>query len=469
MQSVQLAIVGGGIAGLSAAWYAQQKGINYTLLEASGRWGGKIKTEKVTTAYGEIIIEHGPDSFITQKPWAAQLATQLGIENRLLGTNDERRRTYVLNRGQLTDLPDGVMLIVPTRFLPFAMSRLISPLGKLRMGLEVFLPARMDDEDESLANFVRRRLGSEALDKLAEPLMSGIYNTDAESQSLLATFPRFREMEKKYGSLTRGMLEARKNRPPSTGKKLSMFTSFIDGMGEFVDEIVAQLTGDIRLDTGVKQIQQNSSGYIVTLSDETTIHAENVLLALPAYATASLLQPLAPTAAKHLDSIRYVGTGTVSLAYRKADISRPIEGFGVVIPRSEARNINAITVSSIKFDHRAPHDLVLMRVFFGGARTPHTFNLKDDDLLRVVRDELSDLIGVDTDPLMTRIVRNQRATPQYDVGHLDNVQAIENNLPENLYITGSAYRGVGVPDCVHQAQQVIDMMNVSEGVVVDSY
>src|SRR5690606_10942624 len=200
-------IVGGGITGLSAAWALQKRSVPYVLLEQSGRWGGKIQTEYVD---GEgdtpFVIECGPDSFLTQKPWALQLALEIGLQDRLLGTNDHLRQTFVLNKGKLTPLPDGVMLIVPTKFAPFVTSPLISWPGKLRLAQELFLPARQDDADESLADFVRRRLGDEVLDKLAEPLLAGIYNTEAERQSLLATFPRFRELEKRYGSLTRGMI-----------------------------------------------------------------------------------------------------------------------------------------------------------------------------------------------------------------------------------------------------------------------
>lgn len=447
-------IVGGGITGLSAAWYLQKAGVPYALLEQSVRWGGKIRTEHVD-GYGDapFVVEAGPDSFLTQKPWALELALELGLAGRLLGTNDHLRNTFVLNRGRLTPLPDGVMLIVPTRFRPFVTSPLISWAGKLRLAQEWFLPARTDDADESLADFVRRRLGDEVLDKLAEPLLAGIYNTEAEKQSLLATFPRFREIEKKYGSLTRGMLAAQQQRRSAPPSKYSVFTSFKSGMIELVDGLLSRLNGDLCLNTGVRFITRNADdSYTLSLSDNSQLKTDHIILTTPAYVTARLLADVCDIAADMLADIRYVSTGTVSLAYKRADIAHPLNGFGVVIPRSEKRPINAITWSSTKFNHRAPEGYALLRVFFGGSRTPESFDLNDADLLQTVQSELRTIMGLDAAPLFTRINRWREANPQYDVGHLDRVNALEATLPPGIHVTGSAFRGIGVPDCVHQAK-----------------
>lgn len=456
MTQTTLAIIGGGIAGLSAAYYAQQHNIDYTLLEASSGWGGKIKTDVIPTESGDVVVEWGPDSFITQKPWALQLARELGLEDELLGTNDDKRQIYVLSNGRLKTLPDGMMLIIPTRFMPFALSPLISPLGKVRMGLESLIPAKQDNEDESLADFIRRRLGQEALDKLAEPLMSGIYNTDAETQSLLATFPRFRMIEQKYGSLTKGMLAAKKHQPPPTGKKMPMFMSFTNGMQTLVSALVDALDGDLRLNTSVQCIDYSDDGYTLQLNDGESLQAQHILLTTPSYVSARVLQSIAPTIATQLQQIEYVDTGTVSLVYRKADLAQLPDGFGVVIPRSEKRHINAITVSSTKFDSRAPDDLLLLRVFYGGARTPQTFAQDDETLLQVVQDELADILNITAEPLLSRIIRTKQATPQYTVGHGERVQIMEDALPDGLWLAGSAFHGVGVPDCVHQSQVVVD-------------
>ena len=459
-----IAIIGGGIAGLSAAWYLQQQHINYTLFEEGSRWGGHILTERVETPAGSFVVEAGPDSFITQKPWGVQLARELGLADRLLGTNDKMRKVYVLNRGKPTPMPDGVLLIVPTRFMPFALSPLISPLGKLRMGLDLIIPPKRDGKDETLADFVRRRLGSEALDKIAEPLLSGIYNSEAEKQSLLATFPRFRDLEVKHGSLTRGMLASRRNAnnakpaagsPGSNGHKpMSAFMSLRGGTGELVEALVTQLTGDLRLNTRVERLARGSEGgYILRTTSGEMVRADAVILAVPAYVAEKLARDVAPDVAQGLSGIRYVSTGTISLAFPMADIRRPLAGFGLVVPTSERRPINAITWSSLKFDDRAPAGYALLRVFFGGSRSPQSMELDDAALLATVRGQLRELMGIEAAPLFQRIYRWHLSNAQYDVGHLERVAALEAALPAGLYLTGSPYRGVGLPDCIRQSQE----------------
>jgi oxygen-dependent protoporphyrinogen oxidase len=464
-------IVGGGITGLATAYYLQKEAaqagrpLRYVLVEGSERVGGKILTEQVdgfgTTPF---VLEAGPDSFITQKPWALQLAREIGLSEQLLGTNDHLRKTYVLHKGKPTPLPDGVLLIVPTRFAPFALSPLISPLGKLRMALDLLIPRRSDDEDETMAEFVRRRLGDEALDKIAEPLLSGIYNAEAEKQSLLATFPRFREIEKQHGSLIRGMLAGRANQGTNKSattsdstKPLSAFVSFRGGAQALVDALRPKLTGEVCVGSGVQSVLARSQAagarYELHLSDGTTLLAQQVVLATPAFVSAELLKVLAPDATKLLAAIRYVSTGTISLGFRRADVRHPLNGFGVVIPRSEARPINAITWSSTKFNGRAPADHVLLRVFYGGSRNREIVDRSDEDLLAVARRELDLLLGIDATPVLHRIYRWHNATPQYDVGHLARVDAMEAALPTGIHLTGSPYHGIGIPDCVHQAQR----------------
>jgi oxygen-dependent protoporphyrinogen oxidase len=468
VSSYEVAIVGGGITGLSAAWFLQGEAktngveLSYTLLEQSDRWGGKIYTEETGEhADGSFVVEGGPDSFITQKPWAFQLAHELGIADRLLPTNDDMRQVFVFSKGRPVPLPDGVMLIVPTKIKPFALSPLLSPLGKLRMGMDLFIPSKRDGEDETLAQFIQRRLGAEALDKIAEPMMSGIYNAEAERQSLLATFPRFRALEEKHGSLIRGMLASRRSRanavaPSANGrpKPASVFISFQNGMRELVDELQSRLTGECQLGTTVETIRPRiRGGYELTLHDGRRIRAEAVILAVPAYVAADLVESIAPEAAEGLAGIRYVSTGTISLAFKHDQISHLIKGFGMVIPRSENRAINAITFSSVKFNRRAPEGYVLMRAFFGGSRHPEMMQIDDPALLAIVRQELATLLQIEAEPIFHRIYRWFRANPQYDVGHLDRVTQIEAALPDGLFVTGSPYRGIGIPDCVHQAQQ----------------
>ena len=471
-----VAVVGGGITGLAVAHYLQEAAlqqslrIGYSLIESTDRLGGKLVTEEVE-GYGDrsFVVEGGPDSFITQKPWALGLARELGLQDRLVGTNDSQRKVFVLNRGRPTPLPDGVLLIVPTKFMPFALSPLISPIGKLRMGMDLFIAPKRDDEDETLADFISRRLGTEALDKIAEPLMSGIYNAEAERQSLMATFPRFRVLEQMHGSLIKGMLASRKmrNKPgspgssvPQNGRPTSIFMSLQDGIYELAAALAGRLTGDVMLGSGVRSIRRRPDDrYALELSGMlhgVEIVADSVILTTPSYVAADLLGELAPGAAELLRQIRYVSTGTISFGFRTQDLRGASDGFGVVIPRSEHRPVNAVTFSSTKFDHRAPEGFSLLRVFFGGSRSPETMDLDDDELVRVVRQQLLDILGVDAEPVFHRIYRWPRANPQYDIGHLDLVDSIDAALPKGLYVTGSPYRGVGIPDCVHQARIIAE-------------
>jgi oxygen-dependent protoporphyrinogen oxidase len=467
-----VAIVGGGISGLSTAWYLQQQAaragmeLRYTLLEQSDRWGGKIRTDQVDGSGGEpFVIEAGPDSFLTQKPWALELATELGLSNRLLDTNDAQRKVFVLKKGKLLPLPDGVMMIIPTEFWPFIASPLISWPGKLRMGLDFLIPPRTDGQDETIAGFVSRRLGAEAVDRLAEPLMSGIYNAEADRQSVLATFPRFREVEEKYGSLIRGMVAARKARKNAPRPEHAMFVSLRGGTQELIDALVPRLTGDLRLGAGVDRLSQREGGYHLRLSDGTTLDTGMVILTTPAYTAGKLVRDLALKAAELLKAVRYVSTGTISLGFRREEIKHPLDGFGLVIPRSEQRPINAITWTSTKFNHRASENHALLRVFFGGSRRADMMQKDDAELLRIAVGELKALMGIDAEPVLLRIYRWYEANPQYDAGHLERVSAIEADLPPGLYVTGSAYRGIGIPDCVHQAQQtatrVIDACRIA--------
>ncbi len=467
MTAQRVVIVGGGIAGLSAAWYVQREAaragleVALTVLEASDRWGGKVLTEHVDGLADEpFVVEGGPDSFMTQKPWAMELARELGLGDRLLGTNDRKRSTYVLVRGKPIPLPEGVMLIVPTRLKPFALSPLISPLGKLRMALDLFIPARRDEEDETLAEFVTRRLGAEALDKIAEPLMSGIYNADPTLQSVQATFPRFHQIEREHGSLIRGMLAARK---PSAARPLGqpksrvpMFMSLLGGTQELIDALVRGIQGDLRLGASVSSVERSQAGFSVTTAAGETLSADAVILTTPARVSAQLVAAFAPEAAAGLRAIRYLSTGAISLAYAAGQIQRPLPGFGLVIPRSERRPINAITISSTKFDHRAPAGYALLRVFFGGSRSPETMDAGDDALLDLVRNELRSILGIEDAPLFHRIFRWRGANPQYDRGHLGRITAIEAALPPGLGIAGSALRGVGLPDCIHQSHQTAE-------------
>ena len=456
--SPHLAIVGGGIAGLATAYYLQQKALAYTLIESSSSLGGKIST----AVQDGFVIEGGPDSFITQKPAAARLCRELGLEDRLVGTNDDRRKVFVLDGGRLRPLPDGVMLVIPTKFAPFALSPLISLPGKARMGLDLLIPPRRTAGDESLADFIRRRLGQEALDKIAEPLMAGIHVADPERLSIQSTFPRFVELERRYGSLIKGMLaqkaHARRNGSPK--RSLPLFMTLRGGLRELVEALAGRLEGKVLSGARVAKLERNpdpagSERYRLRLEDGRALLADAVILAIPAYAAAELIEPLQPALATKLRAIRYVSTATVSLGFRRAEFEHPLDGFGFVVSRRETTRLMACTWTSTKFSARAPADHVLVRGFVGGPHHEELVDLSGAELIQLVRQELAQTMGVTARPVVARVYHWPQANPQYDVGHLEQVAEIEAQaaagLP-GLYLTGSAYRGVGIPDCIEQGQ-----------------
>jgi oxygen-dependent protoporphyrinogen oxidase len=368
-----------------------------------------------------------------------------------------------------------MMLIVPTRLMPFLLSPLLSVRGKLRMALDLFIPPRRDGADETLADFIRRRLGAEALDRLAEPLLAGIHSAEPELQSLLATYPRFRALEQQHGSLIRGMLAQRngtknysegirsRTQEQPAGSQPSVlgsspFVTLRGGVGELVRALLDRLDGRLIKGSGVAAVDYDptaAASYRVRLDNGEAISADAVILTAPAFAAADLVASFQPALAAGLRQIRYVSTGIVSLAYRRADLSAALDGFGMIIPKSEGRRINALTMTSTKFEGRAPADCALLRVFVGGSRAPEAVELDDAALLALVRAELSDILGIDAAPLWSRIYHWPRANPQYDVGHLDRVDALEALLPPGLYLAGGAYRGVGIPDCVRQGQDAV--------------
>lgn len=465
-------IIGGGITGLAAAYALQelarknQSPVSFTLIESQPRLGGKILTD---TDHG-FVIEGGPDSFISQKPWALELCLQLGLKDRLTGTNPEQTATYILHNGRLVNLPEGLMLLVPTRIRPLIATALFSPLGKLRMGMDWIIPRKRTPEDESLAGFVRRRLGQEAVERLAKPLLAGIYAGDAEQMSLAATFPQFMELEQRYGSLIRGMLARRRemlNRTASGKEPMpgtvptTMFMTLKGGLSELVTALVSKLDQNaLIVGTEVERIHWKSglSTYHVRLKDGTTITADAVIAASPAYVAADLLAETDATLVRTLREIPYVSTATVSLAYRKNQFRHPLNGFGFVVPRREGRSIMACTWTSTKFPHRAPDDRVLLRCFMGGAGREEIASLPEKDLVNTVRDDLRAIMKISEEPVFSRVYRWEKANPQYPVGHLDRLADMDDRLTRlpGLFLSGAAYRGVGVPDCIRQGNEAAE-------------
>jgi oxygen-dependent protoporphyrinogen oxidase len=459
-----IAIIGGGITGLSAAFYLQREAqargrdLACTVLEADHRVGGKIVTEREES----FVIEGGPDSFITEKPWGLTLCRDLGLEHELIPANEQQKTVYVLRHGKIVPFPAGFRLTVPTEVWPFLVSPLFTLRGKLRMGWEYMVPPRREAGDETLADFIRRRLGEEALDRIAGPLLAGIFVSDPERLSMQSTFPRLMAMERDYGSLIRGARvlkkkAARPGGPPSASTAL--FNSLKPGMGHLVDVLEQRLGPVLHRQARVAAVQRTEHGFRMGLADGRQLEADQVLITAPAFAAANMVSGMHPHLAHQLRQIRFVSTATVSCAYLAEDIppGRALDGYGVLIPASEPSRILAATWSSTKFRHRAPADAVLLRAFVGGYRDEAAAALPDSELLNAVTTEFHHLFGVTRPPMLHRIFRWPRANPQYDVGHLDRVADIEKSAAEipGLHLAGSSYRGVGMPDCIHSAHQAV--------------
>lgn len=456
----RIAIIGGGISGLSAAFALERyrrddTSLEYVLFESSPRLGGVLVTEHVDGC----VVEAGPDSFLTEKPWASELCRAVGLGDQLIGSNDADRKTYILVNGRLVEIPDGLMFMVPTRIVPTVLSPLFSTRTKLRMAREWFHPPRKADADESVASFVERHYGPEMVERLADPLLSGMYGGEASQLSVRAVLPRFAEMEAAYGSLGRAMLVARKKMAlASRSSPKLLFTSLKDGMQQLVDAVVSQLpASSIRPRTPVQRVQQQDQGWMVS-AGLTSDHFDAVIVDTPAHAAAALVQMANADLAAELRGISYTSSITINLGYDQGVRASLPPGFGFLVPRSEGKGMLAATFVHNKFPHRAPEDRALLRCFVGGAHNEQILQAPDDEILRIVRKELRQIIGVTADPQFTRIYRWNFAMAQYGVGHLERLQRIETLLRQlpGLALAGNGYRGIGVPDCVRSGTEAAD-------------
>ncbi len=465
-----IVIVGGGIAGLSAAYYASKQTITeskITLVEQSDYWGGKLVTERVPFDKSQFVIEGGPDTFVVTKPWGVKLCKELGIADRLRGTNPDTKKTYILKNQKLHELPGGLTMMVPTEFLPMIRTGLLSLPAKARMSLDFLLPPARANGDETLGAFVTRRLGRAAYENLIEPLMSGIYAGDGDKLSLQSTFPYLRDLELEYGGLVKGALALRRERtrkasanegnPAPTPGSRSLFLTPQTGLAEIVEALVQHLESSgvaLHLHKAVNTIRQTPDGYLIILSNGETLAANGVILATPSFITANLIESIAPDLAAELRPIEYVSTATVTLAFRKADLPKPLDGYGYVIPRREGRKALACTWTSTKFPHRAPEGYALLRVFIGRAGQEAEIPWDDAGLLRLARDELNLTLGITAEPLLTRIYRWEKSMPQYNLGHQERLQQIERLLSAypGIALAGNAYQGIGIPDCIHSGK-----------------
>jgi protoporphyrinogen/coproporphyrinogen III oxidase len=450
----RIAIVGGGISGLSAAFALEERrqageSLEFVIYEAGSRFGGVLVTERVD----DFIVEAGPDSFLTEKPWAAKLCRRLGIEDQLIGSKDSDRKTYILLKGKLVPLPDGLMFMVPTSLMPAMMSPLFSRKTKIRMTREWWSVPHQSNADESVAALVERHYGAEMVDRLADPLLSGVYGGEASQLSVRAVLPRFVEMEAKYGSLGRGMLAARKKRTHSPAGA-SIFTSLKGGMQQLADTLLARFSPDsLRPNAPVQAIQRQDKGWVVS-AGYASDHFDGVIVATPATTAPVVLEMASPQLAAELNAIPYSSSVTVTLGFDKDVRARLPAGFGFLVPRSEGKRMLAATFVHNKFPDRAPADRALIRCFLGGSRDEAVLQLPDEEILKIVREELQQILRLAAEPLFSRIYRWKRAMAQYTVGHLERVGRIENLLKQlpGLALAGNAYRGIGVPDCVRSGE-----------------
>lgn len=458
-------MVGGGISGLAAAFRLRElcasadRPLALTLFEAGPKPGGIVGTQMLAG----YRVELGADSFITNKPWGVDLCRRLGIEERLIPTDARYRRSLVVRRGKPVAVPEGFQLLAPVDVGAVLRSPIFSWAGKLRMGLEYFLPRGGTEGDESLAHFVRRRFGQEALERLVQPLVGGIYTSDPEKLSLRATMPRFLEMEREHGSLIRALRHqaARGDGHDATasGARYGLFATPRHGISELVDALTEKVSAGaaVRIETAVVSVGPagDRGGLVVELSCGAREHFDAVVLALPAYRSAGVIAGFVPHLAEQLRRIDYASTAIVVSGHKLSDIRHPLDAFGLVVPALEKRRILAVSFTSRKFPERAPPGCVQLRTFVGGAMQPELLEGSDAAITALVRGELEDLLGVTWKPDFTTVARWNRSMPQYHVGHCDLVAEIERSLAPFpwLALAGSAYHGVGLPDSIHSGEE----------------
>lgn len=469
-----IAVIGGGITGLAAAHRlielaaAARIPVDVTLFEAGARLGGVFGTEHIAGH----MVETGADSFITSKPWALDLCTRLGLADRIIATNPTFRRSLILHHGKPQPTPEGLELIVPRSLRSLLASPLLSLAGKLAVAAEPFVPAKTDGHDESLADFVRRRMGPEMLQRIVQPMVGGIYTADPEHLSMQATLPRFVQMEREHGSLLRAVSLERRDAaadgsspiaedpggPDVSGARYGLFVSLRDGTSELLRALEARLRGAAQIELhaavcSIRPLPDQRYRVATVRGDAQTF--DGVILALPAFRAAALIADWDAELARQLDRIPYASSAIVVTGHRLADVAHPLDAFGLVIPHCEGRRILAVSFLSRKFEGRSPEGTVQLRTFVGGAMQPELFDLDDAAMLTLVRQELRDILGVSGEPLFHRIARYERGMPQYHVGHLDLVAAIEarERSHAGFAMAGNAYRGVGLPDAIHSGQQ----------------
>jgi protoporphyrinogen/coproporphyrinogen III oxidase len=440
---VDVAIIGGGISGLAAAYELQARGLSTRVIEARDRPGGVIRTER----FDGWVVDGGPDSLLVQKPAAVALCRELGIADRLVSTLTPRT-AYILRDDRLHPLAEGSFLGFPLKFSALAKSSLFTLSGKVRLAAELFVPQGGGD-DESIASFVRRRFGEEAAEYLADPLLAGIHAGDAERLSIRALFPRLLDAERQHGSVLKAF-RALHIKPSPQGA----FVSLPGGTGELADAVVAALKPETIV-LGARALELRRNGVWRVESVAARIESRAVILATPAYVTGGLLRSLDTTLAALCEGIPYASTATVAFGYRADQVSHPMKGSGFVVPRVERNPLLAGTWVTSKWPGRAPAGHVLLRAFLGGGRDPHRLDAGDAELIDTAKEELASLLRITGEPMFSRLFRWTRQSPQYEVGHLQRVASIEQRVASlpGVFIAGSGFRAIGIPDCIADGRE----------------
>ncbi len=444
-----IGIAGGGISGLSTAYYLSQAGVPCTIFEAQPRLGGLLQTERIEGC----VVEAGPDSFLASKPWASELIRELGLGDQIIGSNDSRRKTFIWKEGELVRMPEGLQLIAPTRVGPILRTPLFSISAKLRMAGEYFRrPA--DHPDRSVSEFVADHFGPEIVEYLAEPLLSGVYGGDCGALSARSVLPKFVEFEKKYGSVTRGVLSER----PAIGVKTPLFQTLKGGLGDLVAALNKALEGKVAIvNRRVEAIERQSADYRIRIGDE-WLKAHGVVLACGARHSAAIVSAMDSSIAALLHSIPYSSSNVIALGFRRSEVRHPLNGFGFLVPKRERRTIMACTWVGTKFAHRVPPEFVLLRCFAGGA-----YAGSDGALTAAALDDLRRIMGIDATPEFSRAFRWPDSMPQYTVGHGERIGELEHRLESwpGLHLVGNAYYGIGIPDCIREAKRVAERIKLT--------
>lgn len=477
-----IVVIGGGVAGLGAAFKIRRAAdsghdVGFTLVEKDPRLGGKLMTEKI----GDFIVDGGSDAFIAQKPAVMRVAGLAGFAEDRMPSDESRKKTLILKKGRLYEMPDGVMQFAPTKFWPFATTGLFSWAGKFRAGMDLFIPKKRvpagELNDETLESFILRRMGREILDRLAEPLVGGVHASDPARMSLAATFPNLLEMEQKYGSMVRGFLAQRKmaeemkRKYPSDPKNpRTFFNTFKEGMQELPDGM-ADAAGRDHIRTGVAatQLECLEAGWKVHLSDGSTLDADAVIVATEGWAASDLLATVDSELSGLIGTIPHSSSATISLGFDTDDLGFSLDAFGVLCPGIENRSLMAATYSSTKWTNRAPKGKALLRGFVGGPHNQAIMDKTDEELIEITKSEMRSILGLKVEPVFARVYRWVNGMPQYTMGHLGRVSEIEHRvgLIPTLGVGGGSYRGVGIANCIESGEAAASKVLGAFGVVLE--